>query len=171
MKGNLKSEIRDWKDCDRAMTRLGQIVAELGVERANADALIQRTEEAYLNYASGLDEERESLEKSLRKFAGGHKKEFRARDEGGDTRSYAHGGVEIGFRRTPPQVRIEDEESAVEWLRKREFGVDFVRTRVEPNREALREALSCDSDPIVEKMAAHGITLQSKDKFFVECEE
>ncbi len=166
--GHRKSLIASWEDVDRAMERVARLDAELRIERANADAMIQRIEQQYQDFAREREAERADLELALRKFASAHKKEFAPREQGGDTRSYEHAGVVMGYRAKPPEVRIENEEYALEWLRTFDDGI-YVRVKLEANRQAIREALSNDADErTIERMAAHGITLQQRDKFFLE---
>jgi phage host-nuclease inhibitor protein Gam len=166
--GHRKSLIARWEDVDRAMEQVARLDAELRVERANADALIRRIEQQYQDFAREREAERADLELALRKFASVHKKEFAPREQGGDTRSYEHAGVVMGYRAKPPEVRIENEEYALEWLRTFDDGI-YVRVKLEANRQAIREALSNDADErTIERMAAHGITLQQRDKFFLE---
>jgi|SRR5579884_344486 len=166
--GHRKSLIATWEDVDRAMERVARLDAELRIERANADAMIQRIEQQYQDFAREREAERADLELALRKFASAHKKEFAPREAGGDRRSYEHAGVVMGYRAKPSEVRIENEEYALEWLRTFDDGI-YVRVKLEANRQAIREALSNDADErTIERMAAHGITLQQRDKFFLE---
>lgn len=163
-------QIGGWESAERAMAALAVAENELrllNAQEAQAMAAVAARFEQRLQAARA---DSEALRKALKKFGSKHKRDFRAREEGGDTRSHEHAGVVMGYRTTPPQVRIEHEEKAVNWLAEFEGGI-YVRTRAEPDRQALAEFLKDDSDPAVEKMAAHGITLQQKDKFFVEVKE
>ncbi|HLI02762.1 MAG TPA: host-nuclease inhibitor Gam family protein [Terriglobia bacterium] len=161
-------EIHSWEEADRAMEALAKVSITRRATQAEIDAEIASVHETYRGRLSRLEEEIESLEAALAKFAKKRKSEFKPDSEGG--RSHEHAGVVLGFRLTPPAVRIENEPRAIDFLSRFEGGV-YLRVKAEPDRQALAEALKDDSSPIVEKLAAHGITLQQKDKFFIEVKE
>ncbi len=167
---NRKSEIGTWEEAERVMEELAQEESERRMIQANIDAGVAAV---HAKFGSRMEEENArigELEAALARFGKKHKKEFRPKEEGGETRSYEHAGVVMGFRKTTPAVRIENEPKAVDFLATHDGG-RYVRTRTEPDRQGLAEALKDDSDPFVEKLAAHGITLQQKDKFFCEVKE
>ncbi len=146
--------------------------AELCAERAELAASLERAKaeivSRYGGQSSRLGAEIAAQETMPLDYAKRYKAEFKPRQAGGNVRSYEHGCVAVGFRLDPPKVRIEDEPAAIEWLQRFDDGA-YIRVKVEPNREAIREALANDADErTVERMAAHGITLQQKDRAFVE---
>lgn len=162
--------IKNWEQADRAMQTLSRLHAEWGLAQKNMEVEIARVRELCALPLKRLQGECEEIKRELTAFGKAHKREFKSREEGGDKRSYEHADVNIGYQLDPPKVRIEDEDRAIEWMIGAGY-LEFVRTRLEPNREALREALSNDADPLVEKFAAHGITLQQKDRFFIEVKD
>lgn len=165
--GNGKLEIGSWEQAERAMASLAAAESSRRSVQAEIDSAIAavhgRFQEILERESAGIAD----LEAALAKFAKKHKREFRPKDEGGETRSHEHAGVVMGFRKTTPAVRIENEPRAVDFLSGYQDGI-YLRVKAEPDRQALAEILKDDADPATEKLAAHGITLQQKDKFFCE---
>jgi phage host-nuclease inhibitor protein Gam len=156
--------IETWEEANRAMEALARASSVRNATLAEVEAEIASVYESYGGKLSRLDDEITVLQSALAKFAKKHKREFQP-SEGG--RSHEHAGVAIGFRLTPPSVRIENEERALDFLSRFEGGV-YLRVKAEPDRQALAEALKDDSSAVAKKLACHGITLQQKDKFFIE---
>lgn len=168
--GNGKLEIGSWEEADRAMADLAAAEAARRTIQADIESEIASVHVMYQKPMDARRAEIAELQTALAKFAKAHKKEFRPREDGGETRSHEHAGVVMGFRLTAPAVRIENEPNAIKFLEEFAKGV-FLRVKAEPDRQALADVLKDDSDPAVEKLAAHGITLQQKDKFFCEVKE
>lgn len=163
-------QISTWEEAEAAMVRLAAAESARRGIQAEIDSEISAVHEQYREAMERQKTEAAELQASLAKFAKKHKRDFRAREEGGEVRSREHAGVVMGFRRTPPALRIEDEPKAVEFLRRFEGGA-YLRVRTEPDRQGLADVLKDDSDAAVEKLAANGITLQQKDRFFCEVKE
>lgn len=167
---NRKFEITTWEEAERAMAELANVEASRKATQAEIDAEIASVHTTYQDAMNRYKATGAELQTALAKFAKKHKREFRARDEGGEVRSREHAGVVMGFRKTPPALRIENEPKAIDFLRRFANGT-FLRVKTEPDRQGLADVLKDDSDPAVEKLAANGITLQQKDKFFCEVKE
>lgn len=164
------AEISSWEQADRAMARLAAVSAELRTTRADIESEIASVHVMFQEPLERQKAEIAELEKALARFARKHKREFRAREEGGDTRSHEYAGAVMGFRQTPPSVRIENFPAAIKFLEKFEEG-RFLRVVAEPDRQALADTLKDDADPVAEKLVLHGISLQKRDKFFCEVKE
>ena len=161
-------KIGSWEEADRAMQELAAWESTRRGVQAQLDSEVAAI---HAKYGKLLEEEKAEIAKlqaALAKFAKKHKKFFAEDAEGG--RSHEHAGVVMGFRLTTPAVRIEDFPKAMEFLEKFADGA-YLRVFAEPDRHGLADVLKDDSDPAVEKLAAHGITLQQKDKFFCEVKE
>jgi phage host-nuclease inhibitor protein Gam len=162
-------EIKTWEEADRWLQHFVTRKARLNNCEARRDeelAALRNRHQYQIDLAS---QEVSDVEAALKKFAAAHKAEFQAAPNG-DGRSYEHAGAVLGFRQSPGRVEIRNEEKTIEWLRDCRNG-RFVRLVHEPNREALLQALrpSPDGDQrLIESLAAHGITFQQKDKFFLE---
>jgi len=160
------NELKTWPQAETLMARFAEGECELEKLIVARDEAIRAAWADYAARAKRHLERRDEIVKALKKFATAHKAEFKPREQGGDVRSYEHAGVTLGFRRTPPAVRIDDEEAAVTYLC--QYYEEYVRTQLEPNREALKTALQDGNERLVEALAAHGITLKQVDKFFAE---
>lgn len=159
-------EMKSWNDADRAMEALKTADAKLRALAAEKDKESALIERRYNVRLTELSESIEEITATLKKFAQAHKSEFKPAPKG-DGRSYEHAGVEFGFQRTPPAVFIESEAPAIVWLRNN-FANLYIRVREEANREGLLDALKAGDERFVEKLAANGIMLKQRDKFFCE---
>lgn len=168
-KDNGRLEIGSWEDAERAMAELAAAESSRRGVQAEIDSEIAAVHEQYREALEQRKKETAGLQAALSKFAKKHKRDLRARGDGGEVRSREHAGVMMGFRRTPPRVVIKHAEQAVAWLRQK-FPL-FVRTKYEPNREALLEELKRPESTLRDKFAGHGILLDSSDKFFCEVKE
>jgi len=159
-------EPKTWPEAETLMSQFAETQVEITKIKALWEESLLSVARDYGKRVKSYEEKRADLEKALKKFAAGHKAEFKPMPIG-DGRSYEHAGVTLGFRRTPPAVRIEDEETAVTYLCQY-YKDEYVHTQFAPNREALKSALQNGNERLVEALAAHGITLKQVDKFFVE---
>jgi len=160
-------KINNWEEADRALAKFAQVEATLASAAALHQTLAQELQANYDRLTRVDLEKHALLEKALKKFAVSRKNEFMPAPNG-DGRSYEYAGAVLGFRQSPGRVEIRNEEKTIEWLRDIRNG-KFIRVLHEPNREALLEALRDGSDErLVEVLAAHGITFQQKDRFFLE---
>lgn len=159
--------IRTWMQADAALRAYARQATELAEHQAALERELSRVRATFERHTELVTAELAETEAALKKFAQGHKSEFKP-SPAGDGRSYEHAGVVLGFRQSPGRVEIRNEEKTVEWLRDCRNG-RFVRLIHQPNRDALLEALRDGSDQrLIETLAAHGITFQQKDKFFLE---
>lgn len=166
--GAKQGQIKTWQEAERAMEQWGRSSCALEEAQARLETELQAVRERHADALGDLEAELIILADDLRGFAKVQKAEFKPREAGGDVRSYEHAGVVLGYQRTPPFVRIRDEEKALKWLASEPWLKQFIRLRQEANREALRAKLSEGDQRLVERLAAHGITLDQKDKFFLE---
>lgn len=157
-----KIEIKTWAEANRSLLRLARLrttLAELSAKREKAIKVA-------LNVCSGsIAANREhawAVENALERFAHAHKAEF----EGKDGRSYAQGGIVIGFRFGRATVEVED--GAVDWLRRTDRKL-YVRVNIEPDRNALYKLLSLASQKVIKLFERHGVRLvPGEDRFFCE---
>lgn len=163
----MKAEPKTWSEVETLMAQFAETECEISKLDAAHQEAIRFARESLARQSRPYLDKRAEIEKALKKFAAAHKAEFKPREQGGDVRSYDHAGVTLGFRRTPPAVRIEDEEQAITYLCQY-YREDYVRTQFTPDREALKVALQDGNERLIEALAAHGITLKQVDKFFVE---
>lgn len=162
-------ELKTWEEADRALERFALVDAEIDKAAAVLRLAIQELQAKFERQVRADLEKHELLDKELKKFAQAHKTEFKP-SPAGDGRSYEHAGVVLGFRQTPGRVGIRNEDKVLEWLYAFRGGT-FARMAIEADREALLGVLrpSPDADQrLIETLAAHGITFQQKDKFFLE---
>lgn len=159
--------IRTWMQADAALRNYAKQATELAEQQAALETELARVRATFERHTELTTAELAETEAALKKFAQGHKNEFKP-SPAGDGRSYEHAGAVLGFRQTPGRVEIRNEEKTIEWLRDCRNG-RFVRLVHQPNREALLEALRDGSDQrLIETLAAHGIRFKQKDKFFLE---
>jgi phage host-nuclease inhibitor protein Gam len=160
-------ELKTWEQTDGRMQIFAETSAQLAEIQAKLDAEIVALRKRYAEAFRVVELSLNASAAALKKFAQGHKSEFKP-SPAGDGRSYEHAGVTVGFRQSPGRVEIRNEDKTIEWLRDCRNG-KFVRLIHQPNRDALLEVLRDGSDQrLVETLAAHGITFQQKDKFFLE---
>jgi len=162
---NPKSQIETWPDADRAMEELAKLDAQRREVAARRDAKAAEVESKFNAELCALSDAHDAIERSLKAFAGKRKAEFKPAPSG-DGRSYEHAGVSFGYRRTPPSVYVEDEAATIAWAETSKYP-ELIRTKVEINREYARAVIQ-ESERDAERLAAHGISLKSKDKFFCE---
>ncbi len=158
-----------WDEVNATMERYALAAARLAEEQGNLELELTVARDKYNTSLKLYQSQMETLEAELKAFALSHKAEFKPRDKGGDVRSYEHANISIGFRRSPPSVRIEGgEEKAAEWLREA-YGQDYVSIEITPDRKALKKVLEDGDVRTRNAMAGHGISLPAgKDKFFCE---
>lgn len=179
MKGK-NPAIKDWDEARLAMRNLADLEAELRATQALLDAAVANASARFAGTVSALQSEIGAEASALKKFATAHKSEFKARAEGGDTRSFEHANVTIGFRKGRPAVKVKNEESAIEWL-KSTFGGFFLRMKPEIDKDAIHGAIKACPEFIEPRktpeqmewmFGQRGITLtKPKDKFFCDVKE
>ncbi len=121
---------------------------------------------AYVGKVERYSARCEVLQEALQGFALAKKTEFHP-DPAGPGRSRTVHGVTIGFRLSPPSVRIENVREAARWLYGK-LGAPFVRVAVEPDREALKKAFENGDARLRRRLVSRGISLARDDRFFIE---
>lgn len=154
------------EEAARAMAEYGQLTWEARKLEAEEEKTLQRVHETYARRKGDGESRRQELERALENFARARKREFQP-VPGGPGRAFSANGVSIGFRLTPPAVRMRDEASALAWFAGSRLDC-FLRVTYTPDREALKRGLSNGNGRLIETLAAHGITLARREKFFVE---
>ena len=92
----------------------------------------------------------------------------------GSKRSGNFGGLLIGFRMTPPTLKMPKGEKVgdvLAWMRSKRGAIaqKFLRTKVELDREAMITALKAAPNDAGRKLLTDkGLSLTSRDEFFVE---
>ncbi len=161
--------IDTWEEAERGMAEYGRLWREARKFAASEEEAVERVRADYAQRRGGGEAKRKKLERSLQHFARARKRQFQPAPQG-PGRSFSSNGVRIGFRLTPPAVRISSQAATVQWLVEAHLE-GFLRITRQPDREALKSALS-NGDPaerdLVERLAAHGIRLEQSNKFFIE---
>lgn len=182
MKKVTSDELRvtNWEEAVLTMRNIADMHAELQATQASLDAAVAKASARFATAVAALQSDIGGEIKALQKFAKAHKSEFKPRTEGGDTRSFEHANVTIGFRKGRASVKVKNEESAVGWL-KSTFGGFFLRMKPEIDKDAIHGAIKecpefIEPHKTPEQMewmfAQIGITLtKPKDKFFCDVKE
>lgn len=161
-------EIRTWAQLRNVAGRYAALAREIQEAELELAGQLDRAREEHSRAVGKRLTRSRELEAALCRFAESNKSEFQPEPEGpGRSRSFH--GVEIGFRRTPPAVALDDRDEATRWLEK-VFGDRFVRLTTQADRDALKAALSNGNRRLVRRLNQHGITLNQTDKFYVEVE-
>ena len=161
--------IKTWRELSPALLEFAKL--SCSVRKADA-ALDDRIQKLRAVHAKNVETKRARLAelyRSIQAFCKSNKARFDPTGSG--CRSCRFSGGSFGFRLDPPSVHIPKKkiEEVTEWLANK-FDEVYVRTTVEPNREALRQAL-VDGDARFKKlMKNNAITLKQPDKFFLDTE-
>jgi phage host-nuclease inhibitor protein Gam len=166
-------EVSTWPDAEILLLAFAEEQAALDRTQARLDAALARAREAHAEALRQAEESLAQTSAALKRFAAAHRREFRAKEEGGEGRVREIHGVLYGYRLAPPKVRIPKKklEAAMAWLE--EFGEDtYVRRDPELARDRLRAELmaaeAAKDTPFLEKLAGHGITLEQDEDFVLE---
>lgn len=161
-------DIRTWAQLKIAAARFARLAREIREAELDLSEQLDRARKEHSRVVGKRLACTRELEAAMRRFGETNESEFRPEPEG-PGRSRSLNGVEIGFRRTPPAVALDDREEATRWLEK-VFGDRFVRLTTQADRDALKAALSNGNPRLVRRLNQHGITLNQTDKFYVEVE-
>lgn len=157
-------------DASEATLMIGEFVAidrEMALERLAAAAAIDRVKAQCDKRLRELEAQAAPLFAGLKAWweAGG--KDELARGK----RSAEIAGAKIGIRLTPPAVKFKrgvKVGDVVAWLRDLRWAraKDFLRTKVDLDKQAVIKAVSADEE-IGERFAAH-LTIVQADEFFID---
>ena len=155
---------------DEAIMMLGEFVdidREMALERLAAAAAIDKITAQRDARLAELQAQAQPLFAGLKAWweAGG--KDELAKGK----RSAELAGAKIGIRLTPPKVKFARKvkaEDVVAWLKGLRWtgAKNFLRTKVELDRQAVIKAVSADEE-IGDRFAAH-LYIEQKDEFFID---
>lgn len=157
-------------DAAEATLMMGKFVAidrEIALERLAAAAAIDKIAAQRDARLAELQAQAQPLFAGLKAWweAGG--KEELAKGK----RSAEVSGAKIGIRLTPPKVKFQRKvkaEDVVAWLKGLRWtrAKDFLRTKIELDRQAVIKAVSADEE-IGDRFAAH-LYIEQADEFFID---
>ncbi len=166
-------KVTTWSDAELLLAAFAEERAAWERARAEEEAELAQVR---ARHAPGLQQREAEIEETagaLKQFAKMHRREFVAKEEGGEGRVREIHGVEFGYRLAPPHVRIPKKkiEEALAWLE--EFGGDtYVRRAPEIARDRLKadlvDAQARHDAAFLQKFAAHHITLEQDEDFVLE---
>lgn len=90
----------------------------------------------------------------------------------GKGRSAELAGAKIGIRRTTPKVKFRrgtKVETVVSWLGRVVGGADFLRTKIELDKEAVIKAMRSEG-PMAEPLTEQGVFVDQTDEFFIDAD-
>ncbi len=158
--------VETWEQAARLMEAYAKAERELCQAEMSREAELECTRRRYAGKVERYSARCEVLQEALQRFALAKKTDFRP-DPAGPGRSRMVHGVTIGFRLSPPSVRIENVREAARWLYGK-LGAPFVRVAVSPDREALKKAFENGDARLRRRLVARGISLARDDRFFIE---
>jgi phage host-nuclease inhibitor protein Gam len=147
---------RDRDEAEAYLERIGSIQREIQLNKtALAEAVARVTAEIEASSAK-LTEENDRLFRGLQLWAEANR---HALTDGGKTKTVRMGNGTIAWRLAPPSVQIKGQEAVLAYLMEKK-GEEFLRTKVEINREAmLANAEQASKIP--------GVTIKSAGESFV----
>jgi phage host-nuclease inhibitor protein Gam len=149
---------RSWQDCDHLVHLMARTDAQVAIAKAEADKRIGQVNAELQNTTAPLVAQREALAAAVETFAAAHRKDF----GGGRSMALAHGRV--GWRTTPPAVRLlRPAEQIVADLEAR--GMDFaIMISKRPSKDVLAE----QDAALLREL---GVRVTQRDDFYVEYAE
>lgn len=160
--GIVQRNINTFEEADQALLELGRIEASLQEAEAALNEQIQSLRDKYEQKTRDIASEKESIENALESFGIHNKNEF----EDVRTRELIHGS--IGFKMSPPKVGLLNRkykwETVLELLRRVRWGSAFIRSKEEPDKEAILTAVA-DKSIDDTKLASVGLKIDQEDKF------
>jgi phage host-nuclease inhibitor protein Gam len=143
-------------EAEAYLERIGSIQREIKLNKtALAEAIANVTAEIEASSAK-LAEENDRLFRGLQLWAEANR---HALTDGGKTKTVRLGNGTIAWRLAPPSVQIKGQEAVLAYLMEKK-GEEFLRTKVEINREAmLANAEEASKIP--------GVTIKSAGESFV----
>jgi phage host-nuclease inhibitor protein Gam len=143
-------------EAEAYLERIGSIQREIQLNKtALAEAIANVTAEIEASSAK-LGEEHDRLFRGLQLWAEANR---HALTDGGKTKTVRLGNGTIAWRQAPPSVQIKGQEAVLAYLMEKK-GEEFLRTKVEINREAmLANAEQASKIP--------GVTIKSAGESFV----
>ncbi len=147
---------RDRDEAEAYLERIGSIQREIQLNKtALAEAVARVTADIEASSAK-LTEENDRLFRGLQLWAEANR---HALTDGGKTKTVRMGNGTIAWRLAPPSVQIKGQEAVLAYLMQKN-GEEFLRTKVEINREAmLANAEQASKIP--------GVTIKSAGESFV----
>jgi len=162
-----------WNDAEILLVAFAQEQAAVRRIETDLERDLARVVQNYAEKLQKAEASRDETAAALRKFAQAHRREFVAKEEGGEGRVREIHGVLYGYRLAPPKVRIPKKriDEAMAWLE--EFGGDtYVRRPPEIARDRLKadlvDAQARQDKATLERFAAHHITLEQDEDFVLE---
>lgn len=153
-----------------ATLMIGEFVAidrDIALEKLAAEAAIDRIKAQRDARLRELEAQAKPLFAGLKAWweAGGKDEVAKGK------RSTAIAGAKIGIRLTPPAVKFQRKVKAddvVAWLKGLRWSraKDFLRTKIELDRQAVIKAVAADEE-IGDRFAAH-LYIEQKDEFFID---
>lgn len=160
--GETVRSINSYGDVDKALLVIGKVSVAIQEAEGKLNAAMQKLREKYDSETREIVSEKEQLEHGIEQFCIANKQDF----EQGRTKELTHGY--IGFRVTPPSVGLLNRKynwkTVMELLRKMKWGINFIRVKEEPDKEAILTAVAEKSLDDA-KLASVGIKVDQSDKF------
>jgi phage host-nuclease inhibitor protein Gam len=154
-----------YDDADNALLSLAKIDAYLQSKEAELNEKLQHIRASFDLETSSQKQMKAMLEMNLETFVMKNKGEF----EKSRSREMTHGA--IGLRRTPPKIAILNHKynmkTVLELMRGIKWAKPFVRTKEEPDKEALLAAIA-KKEITDAKLASVGLKVDSSENFFYE---
>jgi phage host-nuclease inhibitor protein Gam len=147
---------KDRDEAEAYLVRLGQIQRDASLNKtALADAIARVTADME-KWNAKLAEEHDRLFRGLQLWAEANR---HALTDGGKTKTVRMNNGTVAWRQAPPSVQIKGQEAVLAYLLEKK-GEEFLRTKVEINREAmLANAEEASKIP--------GVTIKSAGESFV----
>ena len=157
---------KDAAEAEQMIAEYTALVRDMILEELAADEAIPKVKDQRSTKLRELEAEAKPLFQGLKAWweAGG-------KDIAKGKRSAELASATIGIRKTPPALKTERKVTFADvlaWLRSLRWGrkKDFLRTRVDLDKEAISKAMR--TDPAVAKTFEGRLRIEQKDEFYID---
>jgi len=173
---NGQPKISTWAEAEAAMAEYAAAQNEIDKAKALLDETVLAAGKAFAESSRAAQQKLDELSDILKKFAQGHKGDFKAIADGGRGRTRTVGKVTLGFEWGQPYIHIPKkfEEQAIAWLEKTAPDTYVKRTPkiMRSVIEAeLQKAEETHDQALIDKFATHHITREQDEEFVLKVEE
>lgn len=168
--------LKNWEEAAAELALYHELKCALDRKNAALADALRKVTESYREEIAELEAETEVYAAGLRAFATAHKKEFAAKDAGGEGRTRLVAGVEIGWRWGRPYVHIPKkfEAAAVAGLEAMGEGL-YVKRSPKILRDVLNGQLLAaqekgdeEAKKFIAALGAIHVTLDQDEEFVLE---
>jgi phage host-nuclease inhibitor protein Gam len=172
-KAKAEVKIKNWEEATDQLALYREAVCARNKKRAAMEDALRKVAESYATELHELEAEVDAYAADLRGFAESRKRDFVAKEDGGEGRTRFRHGVEMGWRWGKPYIQIPKRylEAAIAGLE--EISADtYVKRDPKVMKDALKAAMEkakAEKDmELLGKLAALHISLDQDEEFVLE---